>query len=48
MSLAFSRLDVHFGFEHPFFYFPIGHATEIARPKSQVPRKKFAHPCIMK
>ena len=45
MFLVVSRLDVHFGSEHPFFACPIRHASEIVRPKIQAPKKKFVHPC---
>ena len=33
MFLVVSQSDVHFGFEHPFFYVP-----------DWAPRKKFVHP----
>ena len=41
MFLVVSRSDVHFGFDRPFFAYPLGGASKIARPKSRVPRKKF-------
>ena len=37
MFLVVSRLDLHYGSNRPFF----------ARPKSRVPRKKFAHPLLL-
>ena len=43
--LVVSRLDVHFGFDYPFFACPIERVSKVARPKSRAPRKKFVHPC---
>ena len=37
MFLVVSPLDLHYGFNRPFF----------ARPKSPVPRKKFVHPLLL-
>ena len=45
MFLVVSRLDEHFGFDHPFFVCPIGRASKITSPKSRAPRKKFVHSC---
>ena len=45
MFLAESRLDEHFGFDHLYFTYPIGRASNIALPKSRTPRKKFVQPC---
>ena len=44
MFLVVSRLNLHFGFGHPFFACPIGRASKTARPKSRAPREKFVHP----
>ena len=47
MFLVVSRSNVHFGFDYPFFSWPIGHKSKIARPEISAPRKKFLHPCIL-
>ena len=44
MFLVASRSDVQFGFDHPFFAYPIGRVSKIARQKSRELRKKFVHP----
>ena len=46
MFLFVSRLDVRFGFEHPFSAYAIGSASKIERQKNRAPRKKRINPCV--
>ena len=50
MFLVVSRSNLHFGFDHPFFFFffacPIGRESKIARPKIRPPAKKFVQPYL--
>ena len=44
MFLVVSRLDVHFGFEHPYFACSSRRASKVGRPKSLAPRNKCVYP----